>query len=298
MIIDAHCHIWEEHMISDKLLKVIKAIAEKIGCENSLITKVSPEKLVNDMNEAGIDKAMVVALDMELFIESKLTYKEYNDYLASIISKYPDRFIGFAGIDPRRGKDAIIELERCEKMGLKGVKLWPLTGFYPDDPSFYPFYERVQELKLPIFCHTGIGPAYTYLKYNNPVYIDTIAVDFPDIKIIMAHVSQPWVNEALAVAAKNENVYIDISSWQLNYYKVPISLQQTLAQAKIICGIEKILFGTDWPLFHPLISQKEWVRIIKRLKIPPPLQLMGLKDLTDEDKELILGGNVKNLLGL
>ena len=71
---------------------------------------------------------------------SNLTYKDYNNYVADILKEYPDKFIGFAGIDPRRGKEAIMELERCvENLGFSGVKFWTLTGFYPDDKNFYLF---------------------------------------------------------------------------------------------------------------------------------------------------------------
>ena len=251
------------------------------------------------MDEAGIDKTVILGLDYEYLFKGKISYKGYNDYVANLLKEYPDRLIGLAGIDPRRGKEAIQELERCVlDLGFKGVKLWPLTGFYPDDLKFYPFYERVEELGAIILCHTGEGPAKTYLKYCRPMYVDTVAVDFPKIKIYMAHIGRPWTGEAISVATKNPNVYIDISAWEPAFKIAPFAFFQTLIEAKLTCGIDKILFGTDWPLFTPMVSLKEYVQGIKEMKLPPPMKLMGLPEFTEEEKNKILGENAKKLFGL
>lgn len=144
------------------------------------------------MDEAGIDKTVIFGLDYEFRFRGKVGYKEVNDIVARYVNDYPDRLIGLAAIDPRRGETAIDELERfMEELGFVGVKLWTLTGFYPDDPKFYPFYQRVEELGGVLLYHTGMGPSMTYLKYCRPEYVDTVAVDFPKIKIIMAHIGDP-----------------------------------------------------------------------------------------------------------
>ena len=255
------------------------------------------QRLVQEMEEAGIDKTILLALDGHLKFRSNLSYKDYNNYVADILKEYPDKFIGFAGIDPRRGKEAIMELERCvENLGFSGVKFWTLTGFYPDDKNYYPFYQRVEELNVPILVHTGLGPQYTYLKYCQPIYVDTIAVDFPEINFILAHMGDPFTNQAFAVAAKNPNVFLDISAWEPVLKFSPPAFIQNLYQAKMTCGLEKILFGSDWPLFTHILSQAEWVKGIKKLKVPPPLKLMGIEDFSDEEKNAILGENTARLL--
>ena len=297
LIIDSHCHIWEERLLSAEMKQKYIDVAREYNYDPALIIGIDHEKLIQQMEEAGIDKTVLLALDYGPLFKLK-TYKLYNSYVADIVRKYPDKFIGFAGIDPRRGKKAIDELERCVKMGLKGVKLWPLTGFFPDNPEFYPFYERVQELGLTILCHTGSCPTGTYMKYNRPAHIDTVAVDFPQIKIIMAHVSAPWQAEAISVAKKNENVFFDISSLQLAYKFAPFFFYKTLAEAKMKCGVKKILFGSDWPLFVPHMSQKQWVQLIKDLKIPEPMKALGFPDLSEEEKRLILGGNAVKIFDL
>lgn len=300
MIIDAHCHIWDQSIINGDFAKMLDAVVRRLKClDPKFISEGNVERLVREMDEAGIDKTILLALDGHLKFRSNLTYKEYNNYVAEILKEYPDKFIGFAGIDPRRGKEAIMELERCvEELGFGGVKFWTLTGFYPDDKNYYSFYQRVEELKVPILVHTGLGPQYTYLKFCQPIYVDTIAVDFPEIKFIMAHMGDPFTNQAFAVAGKNPNVYIDISAWEPVLKLSPAAFIQSIYQAKMTCGIEKILFGSDWPLFTHILSQAEWVKGIKKLKIPPPLKLMGFEEFTEEDKNAILGENAAKMLGL
>lgn len=301
MIVDVHCHIWERSMVTGDMEKMLHSVNAHFGLQDlENIFDGSPERLLADMDEAGIDKTVILALDPEFTYRAEITFPVYNDYVGGLIHEHPDRLIGLAGIDPRRGKAAINELERCvEGMGFRGVKMWPVTGFYPDDEAFYPFYQRVEQLGAVVLCHTGMGPPPTYLKFNRPVYLDKVAVDFPGIKIIMAHVGQPWVEEALNVSYKNPNVYVDISGWQLSFKKVPLALSQCLATAKAAHdGVGKILFGSDWPLMTEVMSQKEWVETIRSLEHPAPLQVMGLPEITEEDKRMILGGNAAGVLGL
>lgn len=299
MIIDTHCHVWADELLSGTLKDILIDTAKRFKFDYNLILNGTPERLIPEMDEAGIDKTVIFGLDYEFKFRGKIGYKEVNDIVAGYVNAYPKRLIGLAAIDPRRGKAAIQELERCvEKLGFAGVKLWTLTGFYPDDPKFYPFYQRVEELGGVLLYHTGMGPSMTYLKYCRPEYVDTVAVDFPKIKIIMAHIGDPWINEAIAVATKNPNVYVDISGWEPAFKVAPFAFFQTLVQTKLSCGIEKILFGSDWPMFTPVLSLENWVKGIKNLKLPPPLKLMGLPEFTDEEKNKILGGNAAKIFGL
>jgi len=299
MIVDVHCHVWEKETLSEDLKVLLAGTAKRYGFDPDLVLDATPERLVPEMDDAGIDKTVILAVDYEYLFRGKISYREYNNIVAGYIKEYPDRLIGFAGIDPRRGKEAIQELERCiGELGFKGVKLWPLTGFYPDDLEYYPFYERAEDLGAIILCHTGIGVTKSYIKYNRPMYIDKIAVDFPKIKIIMAHMGDPWINEAIAVATKNPNVYVDISGLEPSFKRAPFEFFQNVSQAKMTCGINKILFGTDWPLFAPILSLKEYVDGIKELKLSPPMTLMGLPEFTDAEKNMILGDNAAKLLGL
>jgi predicted TIM-barrel fold metal-dependent hydrolase len=299
MIIDAHCHIWEKKLMSAEMEKIISAVVEQFKAPDpSQMMDGSIDRLLGEMDEAGIDKTVLLALDAGIAFQTDLTVRDYNDYVADIVREHPDRIIGFAGIDPRRGKEAVGELQRCFDIGLRGLKLWTLTGFYPDDENYYPLYEKVAELGIPMLIHTGMGPPGTYLKFNNPIYVDKVAVDFPQINIIMAHMGAPaWVEEAVTILIKNRNVYVDISAWELTFKVAPFVLCQALTQIKAATGsLQQVLFGTDWPLFTSTLSLKDWVEGIKTLTMPPPLQMMGMKDFTDKDKTLILGENAARVL--
>jgi predicted TIM-barrel fold metal-dependent hydrolase len=300
MIIDAHSHIWEEKLISGDLKNLLEALTVRFNPDDpSQIRNGTIDRLIGEMDEAGIDKTVLLGLDVGLAFTSDLGVREYNDYVADIVREHPDRIIGFAGIDPRRGKEGVGELQRCFEMGLRGLKLWTLTGFYPDDEAYYPLYEKVAELGIPILAHTGSGPPKTYMKFNKPLYVDKVAVDFPEIKIIMAHIGMPWIDEAVAIVIKNPNVYVDLSAWETVVKAAPVALCQAMAQIKMATGsLRQVLFGSDWPLFTPLMSLKEWVEAIQTLEVPPPLQMMGLQDFTEEDKRLILGENAAEVLGL
>jgi hypothetical protein len=300
VIIDAHCHIWEEKLLSPAMEKMLGVLADRFTPDDpDQVLNGKIERLIGEMDEAGIDKTVLLALDAGLAFSTSMTVRDYNDYVIDIVREHPDRIIGFAGIDPRRGKEAVEELSRCYDMGLRGLKLWTLTGFYPDDEAYYPLYEKVAELKLPILVHTGSGPPGTYMKFSRPVYVDKVAVDFPDINIIMAHIGMPWVEEAAAVVMKNPNVFVDLSAWEPMLKAAPVALCQALAQIKLGTGsLRQVLFGSDWPLFTPILSLKEWVEGIRTLEMPAPLQMMGLPDFTEEDKRLILGENAARVLGL
>lgn len=302
MIVDAHCHIWPDRMPDGSLKKVMEGAADFVGFKNrENFYEASVERLISEMDEAGIVKALLVAVDFELaWTSSTYSAREINDLIAEAYKKYSDRIIPYAGIDPRRGAGAIAELRRCvQEMGFQGMKLWPLTGFTPDEVEYYFLYEEAARLGINIVVHTGMGPPDSYLKNCRPVYVDKLAVDFREIVFIMAHFGAPWVEEALAVAGKNQNVYADISAWQHTHSVFPLALYQTLSMAKLMHrGAHKVLFGTDFPCFAELYSQREWVQCIRDLDYPAPLQIMGLPEITVEDKEMILGKNAQTALKL
>ncbi len=180
---------------------------------------------------------------------------EGNDYVAEVVRQYPDVFIGFASVDPWKGRLALHELERAvTQLGLRGLKLHPITqAFFPNDERFYPLYALAQDLGIPVMFHTGhtgIGagtPGGTglRLKYSRPIYLDDVAADFPRLTIIGAHPSWPWQDEMLSVCLHKANVYIDLSGWSPKYFQPSlIQYANTLLQ-------DKVLFGSDFPVISP-----------------------------------------------
>ena len=302
MIIDVHCHVWEKHLVTGGLRGLLDSVAAELRIQNpESIQNGSIERLIREMDDAGIDKSVILPIDFEfLCAGGGFTFRDFNDLAGRYAKSHPERIVAFAGVDPRRGAAAAAELRRCvEEMGFRGLKLWTVTGFFPDDTSYYPLYEEAARLGVTVLVHTGLGPGESYLKTCRPAYVDKIAVDFREINFILAHVGTPWVDEALAVALKNRNVYVDISAWQRISRIFPLGFAQVLSMAKLIHGgVHKVLFGSDWPLFTEIYTQKEWVNAVRALEHPPALQMMGLPEITNDDKVGILGMNAREALRL
>jgi predicted TIM-barrel fold metal-dependent hydrolase len=178
-----------------------------------------------------------------------------NDELAAACKKYPDRFVGFAGIDPWKGEAAVKELERSVKqLGLRGMKLHPgRQNFYPNETRFYPLFETASSLGIPVLFHTGMmaagagtpGGRGQRLDYTRPIYIDHLAADFPDLTIIAAHPSWPWADEGLAVARHKSNVFLDLSGYSPKYIPPQyVQFANTLLQ-------DQMVFGSDYPFIMP-----------------------------------------------
>ena len=210
-----------------------------------------------------------------------------NDYVASIVNDYPEQFIGFASVDPWKGKAAVQELERSVKaLGLKGLKLHPVSqAFFPNEPRFYPLYEKANELGVPVLFHSGFagagarqpGGGGLKLKYSAPIpYMDDVAADFPELTIIMAHPGWPWTEEQIAVAVHKGNVYLDLSGWSPRY--VP----QNLAREVNSRLQDKAMFGSDYPLIQP----DRWLREMDALQ------------LKEEVKPKVLLENARRVLGI
>lgn len=178
-----------------------------------------------------------------------------NDALAAACRAHPDRFVGFAGIDPWKGELAVRELERCvRELGLKGAKFHPgRQRFHPDDRRFYPLFETAAALHAPVLFHTGMmaagagtpGGRGLLLDWTRPIYLDQLAADFPSLTIVAAHPSWPWADEALAIARHKSNVFLDLSGYSPKYLPPQyVQLANTLLQ-------DQVLFGSDYPFILP-----------------------------------------------
>ncbi|MBN2283067.1 MAG: amidohydrolase [Deltaproteobacteria bacterium] len=271
MIIDTHSQLFTK--------EAIESLPEEMARSYQLMFKdlkfPEIEDTLKDMDEAGVDLAVIVAIDAE----TTFRYRVPNDLVARTVEKYPDRFIGFASVDPHKGLPALDELERAVKeLGLKGLKLLPhLLKCAPNDPIMYPVYEVAQDLQIPVLFHTGTQfHAGTKISYCMPVYLDDVAVDFPRMKIIMAHFGYPWFYEGMSVVLRNPNVYFNIAGWAPR--RIP---EEVIRQINgPLAG--KALFGSDYPL-------------ITRVRIMKELDQLPLKDGI---KQLLVSENPKRLLGL
>jgi uncharacterized protein len=196
-----------------------------------------------------------------------------NDEVAAFAAENSDIVMAFASVDPMRGPDAVKEARRLiASGGFRGFKLHPpLQQFHANDKAAYPFYEVVAAAKLPVIFHTGHsgigtgmpGGGGVRLKYGNPMDIDDVAVDFPDMPIIMAHPSFPWQDEAISVCLHKPQVYIDLSGWSPKYFS-PILIQYANTLLK-----KKMLFGSDYPLITPDRWMTDFAAIAIRDEVRP-----------------------------
>ncbi len=211
-----------------------------------------------------------------------------NDEVIQFAHDNADVAIPFASIDPTRGPEAVREARRLVAAGARGLKLHPpLQQFSPNDPIAYPLYEVFAEAKLPVLFHTGHsgigtgmpGGGGIRLKYGNPMPIDDVAVDFPDLPIILAHPSFPMAGRSdFDLPAQTATVYIDLSGWSPKYF----SRNSGSSTPRNSLLKHKVLFGSDYPLLTP----DRWLADFEKI---------GIKD---EVRPLILKENAIRLFGL
>ena len=276
--IDIHAHIprmpgLSEYGIEPGLRQMFRMADESI----------SIEKMVETYR--AIDtKAVIFSVDAETETGD---LPDPNDYVAQAVDSYPDVFIGFCSVDPRKGKAAVEELERSVlSLGLRGLKLHPIhQAFFPDDPAFIPLFAKAEELGIPVLMHSGYAAAGANapggggfeLAYSRPIpHVDSLAARHPGLTIIMAHPAWPWIQEQVAVALHKSNVFIDLSGWAPRYIPKELISEASGRLRK------KILFGSDYPYISPVT----WLEQFQEL------------DIRDESRPLILHDNAARILNL
>jgi hypothetical protein len=266
--IDVHVHAWASGAVdADPML--VQA-AKYFG-------DVQPPKTLDDMATYYRERRMACVV---FTVDGKNQTHAHvsNDDVLAFAERNDDIVIPFVSVDPTRGTAGVREAERLIQTGrVRGFKLHPQTqAFFANDPAIYPFYEVIEAAKLPIIVHTGHSGMGTWmrggggirLKYGNPMLLDDVAVDFPDMPIILAHPSFPWQDEALSVCLHKPQVYIDLSGWSPKYFP-PNLIQYANTQLK-----HKVLFGSDYPVLTP----DRWLRDFAALPIKDEVRPLILKE--------------------
>lgn len=177
-----------------------------------------------------------------------------SEEIVDIAAEHDDILLPFASVDPLAGATAVQKAKELAARGAKGFKFHPsLQAFEPNDTAYYPLYEAIEELGLPTVFHTGqtgIGAGLPggrgiKLRYSDPMLLDDVAADFPDLTVILAHPSVPWQDSAISMATHKANVYIDLSGWLPKYFP------QQLVRAANGQLKHKVLFGSDYPVISP-----------------------------------------------
>ena len=168
-----------------------------------------------------------------------------NDEVATMVGKFPDRFVGIASVNLFKPMDAIRELRRCiNDLGFKGLRIvqW-LWNLPPTDRRYYPLYAECIELDIPVCLQVGHTGPLCPSEPGRPIpYIDEVAIDFPELRMVCGHIGYPWTTEMIAVATKHANVFIDTSAYTARKY--PDELIEYISKH----GSQKVLFGTNYPM--------------------------------------------------
>ncbi len=200
-----------------------------------------------------------------------------NEEIAAAAAANPDVLIPFASVHPARPGAAEEARRLIRDHNVKGFKFHPnIQEFFPDDRMAYPLYEVIAEAGLPALFHTGHsgigsglpGGGGIRLKYSNPMHVDDVAVDFPEMPIVLAHPSFPWQDEAISIAMHKPEVYIDLSGWSPKYFP-----PQLVHYANTLLK-HQVLFGSDYPMITP----DRWLRDFERLEINPDVRPLILKE--------------------
>jgi predicted TIM-barrel fold metal-dependent hydrolase len=218
--------------------------------------------------------AVVFTVDAETNLgESPISSAE----IAAGAARHRDILIPYGSVDPRR-TDALDRITALiEDSGVRGFKFHPtVQGFDPSEERWYPLYSAIEDAGLPALFHTGqtgIGAGLPggrglRLALSNPMLLDGVAADFPDLQIVMAHPSVPWQDEALSVATHKHNTWIDLSGWSPKYFP------ESLVRAANSYLNDRVLFGSDFPLITP----DRWLRDAEQTALKPELLPRILKD--------------------
>ena len=268
--IDIHTHAWKSALaVDDQLTESQEAMGRYFRYTPQHATVPEMAEYYRKLKMAFV----VFTVDSEL-MPRKIT----NEEVAELAHQHADVAIPFASINPHRGAEGVRAAKRLiAEYKVKGFKFHPSTqAFFPNDRLAYPLYEVIADAKLPALFHTGQtgagagmrGGGGIRLKYSNPLHLDDVAVDFPDMPIVLAHPSFPWQEEALSVATTKPQVYIDLSGWSPKYFP-PILVQYANTLLK-----DKILFGSDYPVITP----ERWMADFEAIGIKPEVRPKILKE--------------------
>jgi predicted TIM-barrel fold metal-dependent hydrolase len=223
--VDYHCHI---------------SMTEYADIEHPTVVSVTMEEFLADLDEAGFERAVVLS-------DRRTTPEQ----VSAFVRQAPDRFIGFGYVNPLEEGAGEEVLRQRRELGLFGLKLYPTTdGFRVDDPGAFGVYEVAASVGMPVmFHHAGMPAPGDLLKHSDPALIDAVACSFPELKIVLAHLGYPRVDETLYVARKHRNVWCDIS-WpygDVNHPSYAYMLWRDLLTALNLGVLNKMVFGTDYP---------------------------------------------------
>lgn len=245
--IDVVTNLYTEEIVKMRPKWYQRFYTGKFGMESAMLKGLTLEAIVEKMDRAGIEIGLLIANKVGPLGSPHTWHLPYG-MVAEAVNKYPNRFRGLAGIDPTEGMKGVRELESAVKdFGFVGAHLYPhWFNLPPDHAKYYPFYAKCAELDIPIEMQVGqcllYTPEYPLRSVGRPITLDSIACDFPELKLIGIHIGYPWTEEMISVAWKHPNVYIGSDAYAPKYWP------DAFVHFINTWGQDKVLFGTDFPV--------------------------------------------------
>ena len=245
--IDAVVNIWTREALSQRPDWGDDFFVGKMNAKDSLMSGWSLDEMLERMETAGIEKAFLIAAHAGRVGMPGCYHMPY-EIVARACEEYPDRFYGLAGIDPFDGMEGVRAFEDAvQNMGFIGAHLYPhWYELAPDHAKYYPFYAKCCALDVPIQMQVGQSMVYSKeyrtRSVGQPITLDAVACDLPELKLIGIHVGIPWHDEMISMAWKHENIYIGCDAHRPKYW--PKSFTHYVNSY----GQDKVIFGTDFPV--------------------------------------------------
>jgi predicted TIM-barrel fold metal-dependent hydrolase len=270
-----------------------KTMEEVLPVYRNIMDDPEGDKLVRRMDESDIDVTAICVVDNVDRGSNNERIMEINELCATAAAKHPGQLIALAGIDPRR-PEAPTLFRRCiEEFGMKGLKWHPDNGYYPNSPEAYAVLEVASELGVPLLTHCSPLPR-SRAKYALPIHLDDVAVDFPDLEIIAAHMGNMWWHDWASLAQYKKNIKGDMAMWQIMAVSRPHLFRRYLREIVDAVGAEQVLFGSDGPIFETHVPNRDFVGIIRGLTEKGPDGIC----FSQEEIDAILGGNAARIFKL
>ncbi|MBI4506495.1 MAG: amidohydrolase [Chloroflexi bacterium] len=246
LAVDAACNLFTPEVVATRPAWTREFIGGKVKAADK-VEGVTVAEMLAMMDRAGVEKALLLAPKLGSPGHPANWQLPY-EWVARVVEQYPGRFYGVAGIDPSEGMAGVRKLEHAVKeLGFVGAHLYPhWFEMAPDHRKYYPFYAKCVELDVPIQMQVGHCLRYSAERplrsVGQPITLDTVACDFPDLKLIGSHVGWPWTEEMISVAYKHPNVYIITDAYAPKHWSP--------SQVHFIntVGQDKAMFGTDFPV--------------------------------------------------
>ena len=297
MIIDAHMHMWERRSLPDEAVRkymepVLKFKELYDGVFDFNLDDAVPfsdydvpiDEPIASLDANNIDYGIVLITDFGL-LGTAMGIEDYTDWVFTRC-QVDDRFLPFIGIDPNR-RDACEMMERfVKRYDPKGLKMYPATGFYPDDPKYDRFWDTAEEFGLTVVTHAGMALPPLDEKYCHPSNMRRVAENHPDTTFIIAHMGGKFHDELYPLMEACDNVCTDCSALQGWWPEDAEMVHSRLGEAMSRFP-DRVVFGTDFPLYDERFCTRMFIYLIKKGSW-----------CTDSLLEKLLGGNMARILGL